>query len=596
MSATTSVSVRPTNAVVGPMGIVQFEATVAGAASTTVTWSIREGAGCGSISPSGVYTAPSSPADCQVEASLDKYGVSSGPAVVSVRHVSSCATEPLRTTGTVFYYCACEAGADPACVPGKDSNPGTDPGLPKLTGYQAALNTIGAGQTIALCRGGAFKMENVYTSNAKCRADSTCDMRDYTPPAHPEWARDQTKRPLLDGARVFVPSGGSVNQGFRFWNLQARNGSSQGLFMGGVGTSDVDICNVSFADTQLGVYFNPDGPRWTVRSSQFDRIQGMSVMSSCTDCVVDGNYFAANSYKQEDYFLHAVYLGGTGSQSVKRFRLTNNEIHGCPSPTAASKGTPVVVAHGWQEDLLVENNLIQCDHPEALPESARPFSVGFSVTDGGYTLDRTEGFYRSIIRRNRVIGFTSGISLSISPDATVEDNLIVPMGVATSSTIGIEIKSDTRAGSTDPTTDRTIVRNNTIYSSALPINGTSPARGVRIIGGRDHLVTNNVIYYGAIGSRAQCFDFPLESSAYAMVSNNACNGTWNTTADVNRVVLLGSPFVNAGVDFTPGSGSPLVNAGTLGSYSAVANGSVSWSAMDEGKARDSQPDIGAFER
>ena len=54
-----SVSVSPTNPKVGTNGTVQLTAIVTGSSTTTVTWTVVGGAGSGSVSNTGLYTAPS---------------------------------------------------------------------------------------------------------------------------------------------------------------------------------------------------------------------------------------------------------------------------------------------------------------------------------------------------------------------------------------------------------------------------------------------------------------------------------------------------------------------------------------------------------
>ncbi len=53
-----TVSVVPREATVAPGGQQAFTAVVSGGGSTGVTWSVREGAGGGSIDATGLYTAP----------------------------------------------------------------------------------------------------------------------------------------------------------------------------------------------------------------------------------------------------------------------------------------------------------------------------------------------------------------------------------------------------------------------------------------------------------------------------------------------------------------------------------------------------------
>lgn len=585
-----------------PSGLLGFVATATGVADTTVTWSIQETDGCGSISPSGVYTAPPTPATCHIVASLDKYGMRSDPVTVRTAVPPQCASEPLRTTGTVFYYCACGNGADPSCVPGNDANDGLSPARPRLSNPQDKFKSIQAGQTVALCRGGAFDFVDTYTNNGNCNsATDTCDLRDYTPTSHPEWAADQNKRPIVNGPRVFIANslaGTASSTGLRFWNLQANNGGAGGTFFqgssGSVVTQDLDICNVSMSGAKIAVFFG-SGARWTVRNSQFASLSGHGTLGNCTDCALEGNYFAPDSYGQASWFNHAIYLGGGGAVTAQRMRVTNNEIHGCPSPNAATTGTPLITSHGNIEDLLVENNFIQCDHPEALT-AGRINMVGIETTDGGYSLDTPTGFPRAIVRRNRFIGFSTAISLSGAPDALVEDNVIVPMAVATNETTGIEVRSKVRTSS-DPVSNNVIVRNNTIYGPAFTngvgVLGFSVPKE-QILPSSGESFTNNVVY-GVNPATTTCFSL-VTPHTYGLISNNACNGKRNTTLETNPIALTGSPFASDGADLTPAADSPLVNSGSTASYAPIACMSQPWSPTDTGKARDGQPDVGAFER
>jgi hypothetical protein len=52
------ISLTPTNPVVNTGGTVQFTATVSNASTTDVVWSVQEGTAGGSVTPSGLYTAP----------------------------------------------------------------------------------------------------------------------------------------------------------------------------------------------------------------------------------------------------------------------------------------------------------------------------------------------------------------------------------------------------------------------------------------------------------------------------------------------------------------------------------------------------------
>src|SRR4029077_14565466 len=60
-TAIVTISVAPTAASVAVGNTQQFTATVTGTSNTAVTWSVAGGAANGTISSSGLYTAPATP-------------------------------------------------------------------------------------------------------------------------------------------------------------------------------------------------------------------------------------------------------------------------------------------------------------------------------------------------------------------------------------------------------------------------------------------------------------------------------------------------------------------------------------------------------
>lgn len=90
------VSVTPSPVAAAAGGQVQFSALVQNASNPAVTWSVVEGAGCGSVTGGGLYTAPGAPATCHVRAVSQQSPGSHGTAVVSVR-----TTVPGGPTGAV---------------------------------------------------------------------------------------------------------------------------------------------------------------------------------------------------------------------------------------------------------------------------------------------------------------------------------------------------------------------------------------------------------------------------------------------------------------------------------------------------------------
>jgi hypothetical protein len=65
-------------------GSAVFAALVTEATNVSVTWSVQEGSGCGSVSPTGTYTAPNAAKTCHVVATSQADTTKNGSATVTV--------------------------------------------------------------------------------------------------------------------------------------------------------------------------------------------------------------------------------------------------------------------------------------------------------------------------------------------------------------------------------------------------------------------------------------------------------------------------------------------------------------------------------
>ena len=79
-----AVAVSPTTASVGAGASQQFTATVTGSSNTSVSWKVQESSGCGSVSQTGLYTAPAAAATCHVVATSAADGTKSATATITV--------------------------------------------------------------------------------------------------------------------------------------------------------------------------------------------------------------------------------------------------------------------------------------------------------------------------------------------------------------------------------------------------------------------------------------------------------------------------------------------------------------------------------
>lgn len=78
------VAVDPATITVPAGGTRSFAAVVTGTATRTVTWTVQEGSGCGSVTPAGLYTAPNAGATCRVVATSVADTTRSGTATITV--------------------------------------------------------------------------------------------------------------------------------------------------------------------------------------------------------------------------------------------------------------------------------------------------------------------------------------------------------------------------------------------------------------------------------------------------------------------------------------------------------------------------------
>ena len=535
---------------------------------------------------------------------------------------ASCANEPLRTTGTTYYVCDCQGGADPSCVPGRDSNRGTKAApWQSWTKALAQFKTMNGGDTIALCRGGAWNAvagtcanragngmsQSVTILNARCSASSTCDWRDYDPaPVFRATAKPRI-RPA-DGVELFAfgrsrfnSSGYSASpiRGFRVFNLDLAangNGTSSAFFVYGK-AEDLEVCNVTIRDGFTNAYSAQTTS--TIKRVNFHHnrvtnnpfgIGPINSTSCAEDCTFDSNYMDLNGGATNRD--HSIYVGAspdtpgqydgmlTGTLGsyvrARRTRITNNEIHRSAHGAGNTCMGVAIVVHEPHDDLLIENNLIH-----EIPGAATPACFGIQLSSGG---NAPGSQARAIIRRNQIYNpGDKAIAVSECADCVIEDNLIVAGPVTNTAIAYPEERYTSGPGSTP--SGRGIVRNNTVYAPP----------GTRALEG-------GIKVNFASSSSAS------EGSGYQATHNAVCGGSAavnvgpGVTYDRNWVGVNCSnwfthPSSDPGIaDFTPVATSPLTGAGDPATSSRTAIGKVPWSPTDAGKPRGPAPDLGAYQR
>ena len=101
-ASSVAVSVNPSGTTVAAGSSAAFAATVTGTTNVAVTWSVAEGASCGTVNASGLYSAPTTGATCHVVATSQADTTRSATATVTVTAPApSIAVSISPTTATV---------------------------------------------------------------------------------------------------------------------------------------------------------------------------------------------------------------------------------------------------------------------------------------------------------------------------------------------------------------------------------------------------------------------------------------------------------------------------------------------------------------
>ena len=514
--------------------------------------------------------------------------------------IAACSVpQPSKT----YYYCGCGAGSDAACQPGTD-NINNDPSNPMTPGlsYDAAQDKFGelaAGEMIAFCRGGAFQTNGGFGdrrwANDRCTRDEPCVVGDYTP----DWANGAVGKPIIASSSghgfTFQENDTEHEEGYLFLNLDMRASGTSATngfgFHAAEDISDVEICNVDIDSFHIGVHLDSyaagqgtPNTRFTVRRSTISNSDGQGLLGHTNDLLIEGNTFSNNGY-EEAIFNHNIYLSGSRDIEITNVRVVGNTLYQSAVINGECQGVSLVV-HGKYDGILIEGNTVYED-----VGGADGGCWGISV-DPGY--DIPEYFRNVVIRGNTVINVgRMGIGVTSCEDCLIENNVVIHDQPGQTSR-GIRVPSKTK-GAEDFPDSRITVRNNSV------LIGGGGGAGVSVTDGTGHQVVNNAIQ--ATTSTADCFNLPLETSAYDMIDYNICNtangGEWVSSQGNLNTWQNATPFDEhsqqvdprfqspATYDLSPQDNSPLINAGTPGNSPTQ---DIDLSARDDG-----MPDVGAYE-
>ncbi len=576
-----------------------------------------------------------------------------------VGHSVACRDEPLRPGGTRYYFCDCHdrglpGGADPACQPGSDDHPVNGPSTPWRSWEKArrTFNAMAAGDTVALCRGGAWHhAANATWGNPRCTSERTCDVRDYAPEtgdAPPGSHRPEALPRVVStapDAKVVLLNSPGMDGHYRFLNLvfaredalRTTAKAGRAFFMASE-LRNVLVCNVTVDGFTRAAEALASGARvWNVSDVEFrgctlSNSHSDAIIWGCDRCGVRDTLFERNgSY---DVLTHSIYLADiqigvrpSTFLAPQGMYLVNNVFHPrgstAPGRERFCEGT-VVVSHTRQEGLLVDHNLI--DVPATAVPTARCHGIGIS---GGGAPSRS-WFHHVAIRRNTVIGAGDtpiGIS-KCSVGCVVENNLVIATpdqqqrgcGArcgGSGITLGWEkgdrkVCNDASPGARgkdpcrDEPNDGVVVRNNTIYHQV----GTVSPWGIRVDAeGSRHVLANNAIQLAG-GGAGRCYMLQsIAPGAFAYMDHNVCafaSGAWAeiTGPGAGTWTTLSAWQSAQGVDARSSQLDPNFAGAPEGDF-RPGPGSPLAGAADRGQApetdlggrpRASAPDIGALER
>jgi len=571
-----------------------------------IKWSSPDSTSCSS-SPTGIngisgtFTTPPLKATTNYTVTCVGASGSASKSILIVVAPVSIATvvagweaEPMRV-GTVHYYCDCGTGASAGCLTGIGSN--TNSGLtstaPKQTIADAisTLNSMPSGDTVALCKGGAFNAAGQLTINTTCATGNTCrDLREYSPIG-------ETAKPIINnatGTRLFSFTG---TGGVRLLNFRMQGnwagGTSWGFFFYR-GAHDITLGNLEIDHFDLAIDNEGNaGLNDSIKltGSTITNTAYMGYLGGGNNTDISYNYWDMNG--SDSVFDHTLYIGSETLST--NFQVVGNYIHGQSS--AKCLGAPIV-GHMNVNGLNVSGNVVDID-----PAANTGGCWGMAFDDGGYptAISMVNARFSGNTIKN-----AGNVSLTVGncPGCVIENNLIIndnPVAYT-----GILLPNRVaRPG--DAMNTRMLVRNNTVWFGP---NANEGGIGIKVGGeGTGYVVANNSVHYSATvtGSSGpfNCYVYPLTLSSYTFINNNHCDSAaaynweqtrgslaaWMTAAPgFDTLSFTGDPLYKAaGTDFTPATGSLLIAKGDF------ANGSVS---DITGKARPfppSLPSIGAYE-
>lgn len=465
------------------------------------------------------------------------------PAAAPAPSAPSPAPAPSPETGPATYFSDCQAGAEPGCVPGDDSNAGSSLEAPKRTLAGFDVNTLPAGARVLFARGGAWTDFRVMVKNLNATPASPIVFDSYAPP----WGG--TAAPWLRVRQMVGFEFGHYNDtdhdgGYTVRNLKLDGeGVGQWGFWLRTATRHVTLENLEITGFGIALHAVNEGDSgntaFTLRDSHVHHNSEMGLLGSANDALIEDNTFADNNFSGSA-FEHAIYLGSGGRES-RNITLRGNTFRNNSVVDGTCTGGNVTL-HGQFDGVLIENNAI-------LQDASAGGCYGFSI---GPAYTTAEWFRNVVVRGNTIVNLGNcAICAASAPGIVIENNLIVNDQPGYRAAVMIPVFTPETGDDAD---GQAVVRNNTAV--AVHASAGFEAIALRAEAGNGLQLVSNLIYFGAEAEpTAACFGHAALSN-FTVLDHNLCHhaggaGLWSET----HATLADARA--AGVDLHGTSGDPL---------------------------------------
>jgi hypothetical protein len=237
-SAAVAITISPTAVNLPANGSQQFTATVTGASDTSVTWTVREGSSGGTVSSTGLYSAPAILATYHVVATSNADSTQNATATVTMTgfihsgllYAGPC-TATLLPSGDVLYTGGQVAGSSSSTETGSSSAEIYDPVA--LTSASTGSMTISrCGETATLLPNGKVLFVGGLTAGG---ATATAELYDplagtFASTGSMSVARTGHTAALLPSGLVLIAGGENCNSGCVYFNNAELYNPSSGAF------------------------------------------------------------------------------------------------------------------------------------------------------------------------------------------------------------------------------------------------------------------------------------------------------------------------------------------------------------------------------